>query len=111
MEDHRREQEADPLRPAVDRATQPACLPREVEVEIKPQQVVEHIAGHPADRLLRDVCEDGVPDLLEEGGSYASDAVFLFLFSQFNASVFLKIMRVILLYIYIYIFGPGKRVE
>lgn len=77
MEDHRCEQEADPLRPAVNRPTQAARLPREVEVEIQTQQMVKHIAGHPADRLLRDVREDGVPDLLEYSGSYAGDAVFL----------------------------------
>lgn len=77
MEDHRREQEADALRPAVDGPTQTSGLAGEVEVEVETQEVVKHIAGHPADRLLRDVRKDGIADLLEYRGSYASDAVYL----------------------------------
>lgn len=77
MEDHRREQEADALRPAVDGPTQTAGLAGEVEVEVEAQEVVKHIAGHPTDRLLRDVREDGIADLLEHRGSYPGDAVYL----------------------------------
>lgn len=76
MKDHGREQEADALRPAIDGPTEPARLPCEVEVEIETEKVVKHIAGHPADRLLRHVREDGVPNFLEYRGSYAGDAVF-----------------------------------
>lgn len=75
MKHHGREQEADPLRPSINRPTQPSRLPRQMEIQVQAQQVVKNVAGHLPDRLLRDIGKYGVSELLERRRSYPREAI------------------------------------
>ena len=63
------------LRPAVDSTREPTRLTREMELEIKVEEVLERLARDLPDRALADVCEDRIEELAGESCSYARGTV------------------------------------
>jgi hypothetical protein len=77
VEDHGRQQEADALCASIDGPCQASRLARQVEAEVKFQQMLVHAAGNFADSLLGDTGKDGVAQFLEKGGADAGQAVYM----------------------------------
>lgn len=69
MEDHRRQQETYSLGTPVNGPREASGLSREVKVKIQLEEVIEDIASHTANSLLRYARKDGIPDLLKHSGS------------------------------------------
>lgn len=67
MENHGGQQKANTLSTAINRASQAACLAREMKVEIKSQEMIEDILCNLSNSLLRDACKHRVAEFLEEG--------------------------------------------
>lgn len=76
VEDHGRQQETDALGSTVNRSRQTTGLPREVEVKIELEQVLEYISRDLADRLLRNTSEYSIAQFLEQCSPDPSNTVW-----------------------------------
>jgi hypothetical protein len=77
VKDHGRQQEADTFCTAVNGPCQATSLSRQMEVQVKFQQVLVHTAGDLANSLLCDTCKNGIAKLLGHGCANSSEAVCL----------------------------------
>lgn len=75
MEDHGGQQEADSLGSAINRPSQTSCLSREMEVEVKSQEMFKDIACHFPNGFLRNTGKHCVAKFLEQRRSYSGCAV------------------------------------
>lgn len=75
MKDHARQQKADALGTAVDRARQPARLAGEVKVQVETQQVVKDVTRNASNRRLGNFGKDGIAHLLEDGRADAGEPI------------------------------------
>ena len=78
MEDHGGQDKTDAFRASIQSPGQASRLPREVKVQIQPEQMVEDVARHSTNGLLRDIDEDGIAQFLKSCSSYPCDTIYLY---------------------------------
>ena len=77
VKDHGRQQEADTLCSSIDSSCQTTGLPRQVEVQVQLEQMVEDGGGNTTDGFLSHTCKDGIAKFLEDGGAYPSGTIWM----------------------------------
>jgi hypothetical protein len=77
MEDHGGQQEADTLSASIDGSCQASSLTRQMEAEVKLQQMLVYATCDFSDGFLSDTGKDGIAQLLKEGGTDTGQAVYV----------------------------------